>query len=279
MKKCPIFILFFGVTISMQAQLPDWTRNTPRSNNYESAYEVGIGEGSTASEAERNAFYNMLEKFLARCGLQVQTVMASARKGVELSILTKDYNLPIIYEACSPQTIKLKGNIYRTYVLYHVPRDGSIINPQLYYESFNDCDKISQYSNGKALVASFFIPGLGQMIKRRYTEGSFTLIGELALVGGGVGTYFIGKEQLKIMQDRNVEYGAFQSAKNMYNTMRIVSYTCYGAAAALYIFNLYRAYTVTPRIKNGIAFYPTLIPTNEYVQPTYTMGAGMSINF
>ena len=279
MKK-NLLLLFFALSArNICAQLPDWTRNTPQSGNYESAYEVGIGEGATAPEAERNAFYNMLEKFLVRCNLQVQTVMASARKGIDLSILTKEYHLPAIYEACSPQTVRISDNKYRTYVLYHVPRIGGITNPERYYETFTDCEKRSQFNNGHALAASVFVPGVGQMMKRRYAEGAFTLIGELALVGGGIGTYYLGKQQLTIMKDRAVEYEAFQSAKKMYNTMQIVSYTCYGAAALLYIFNLYRAYAITPKIKRDFAFYPTLIPANEYSQPSVAMGASMTVNF
>ncbi len=269
-------LLFISVDVTLFAQLPDWTKKTPVSSNYESAYEVGMGEGETLTEAQNNAFYNMLEKFLVRCGLEVQTIMGEARKGIELTILTKEYNLPPIYEACSPQSIKISNKKYRVYVLYHVPRDGSVINPQRYYENFKDCDKISQFNNGKSLAASFFIPGMGQMMKRRYTEGTFTLLGELALVGGGVGTYFVGKKQLDIMRDRSVGYDAFRSAQNTYKTMRIISYSCYGAAAALYIFNLYRAYTVTPRPKTGIAFYPTLMPVNDM---NLAVGMEMTINF
>lgn len=280
MKKILFILILIMSNLTLYAQLPDWTKNKPVSKNYEADYEVGIGEGDDYKQAYNEAYIDVIKKLITRCRLGVSSnaIMKSVYEGKSLTTINKDYNLPPIREVCS-KTVKFSSRKFRVYLLYQVPRDGSIINPQLYYENFNECDKISQYSNGKALAASFFIPGMGQMIKRRYTEGAFTLIGELALVGGGVGTYFVGKEQLKIMQDRNVEYEAFHSAQNTYNTMRIVSYTCYGVAATLYIFNLYRAYTVTPRIKNGIAFYPTLIPTNEYAQPTYAMGAGMSIKF
>lgn len=280
MRKILLVLFLVMSNLTLYAQLPDWTKNKPVSKNYEADYEVGIGEGVDYKQAYNEAYLDVIRKLITRCRLTVSSnaIMKSVYEGESLTTINKEYNLPPIREVCA-KTIKLSNRKFRVYLLYQVPRDGSIISPQLYYEDFNECDKISQYSNGRALAASFFIPGMGQMIKRRYTEGAFTLIGELTLVGGGVGTYFIGKEQLKIMQDKNVEYQAFQSAKGMYNTMRIVSYTCYGVAAALYIFNLYRAYTVTPRIKNGIAFNPTLIPTNEYAHSSYAMGASVYIKF
>ena len=278
MKKILLIIIFALSGVAIYGQLPDWTRNKPIPSNYSMDYEIGIGEGTTYQEAQNDAYIDVMRKLISRCRLSVSSedIMKSVYEGKSLTMINKDFNLPPIREVCS-RTIKLQNNKLRVYLLYQVPRDGSVISPE--YEDFKDCDKISQFSNGKALAASFFIPGMGQMIKRRYTEGTFTLIGELALVGGGVGTYFIGKKQLDIIQNRAVEYEAFKSAQNTYNTMRIVSYTCYAAAAALYIFNLYRAYTVTPRIKRNFAFYPTLIPSNEYTQPTYALGAGMSIKF
>lgn len=277
MKKILIISVFILSHSALFAQLPDWTRNTPHSRSSQIDYAVGIGVGDTYHEAEKQAYLAIMKQFLDRCGIIVSPddIIKAVYDGKSYKVGDMDLNKPPLRPVCHTQEM-LPDKKFRVYLLYQVPRDGSIINPQLYYEEFNDCEKISQFSNGKALAASFFIPGSGQMIKRRYTEGSLTLLGELVLVGGGVGTYFIGKKQLNIMQDRTVEYEAFHSAKNTYNTMRIVSYTCYGAAAALYIFNLYRAYTITPRPKRGIAFYPTVIQSDEY---NLAMGVGMTIKF
>ncbi len=277
MRKLILLVFALVPFGGLQAQMPDWTKKTPVSKNYEMDYEVGIGVGDSYKDAEKEAYLDMMKKLIHRCGVDVSTeaVIQSVYSGKSISTINKELKLPAIREVCHTQEI-LPDKKFRVYLLYQVPRDGSIINPQQYYEEFDGCDKISQFSDGKALAASFFIPGSGQMIKRHYTEGVFTLVGELALVGGGVGTYFIGKKQLGIMQDRTVEYEAFHSAQKMYNTMRIVSYSCYGAAAALYIFNLYRAYTVQARPKRAYAFYPTVIPAEDY---NVAMGVGMTIKF
>ena len=277
MKK--ILIIFFLILSHcvLYAQLPDWTRKTPQSHSYQIDFEVGIGVGDTYHDAEKKAYLDIMKKFIDRCGFIVapDDIIKAVYDGKSYKVGDMDLNKPPLRPVCRAQEI-LPDKKFRVYLLYQVPRDGSIINPQQYYEEFNDCDKISQFSNGKALAASFFIPGSGQMIKRCYTEGSLTLLGELVLVGGGVGTYFIGKKQLDIMNERTVEYEAFNSAQKKYNTMRIISYTCYGVAAALYIFNLYRAYTIAPKPKRSYAFYPTIIQSDEY---NLAMGVGMSIKF
>lgn len=274
-KSCILFFMFWSLV--SYAQLPDWTKNKPTTSDYHMDYEVGIGVGNNYSEAEKNAYLDIMKKLISRCSLSVSTseIMQAVNDGKLFTTINKDLNLPPIREVCS-QTEILPDKKIRVYLLYQVPRDGSIINPQQYYEEFKDCNKISQFSNGKALAASFFIPGAGQMIKRRYAEGTFTLLGELVLVGGGVGTYFIGQKQLDIMKDKKVTYETFTSAQSTYKTMRIVSYSCYGVAAALYIFNLYRAYTATPRPKRAFTFYPALIPADN---STMSYGVGMAVNF
>ena len=144
-------------------------------------------------------------------------------------------------------------------------------------------EKYSKEYIQKQKAASIFVPGAGQMMKHQYTEGSLTLVGELALVGGGVSCYFVGKKQLNIMKDRLVEYDSFRSAEKTYNSMRIASYTCYGAATALYIYNLCRAYLLPNMNKNlkgkyklETQVYPTLIPTSDV---NLAIGMGVSVKF
>ena len=128
-----------------------------------------------------------------------------------------------------------------------------------------------KHVDGVALAASFFVPGAGQMYKGEGGKGSGILLGELALVGGGVTCYFLGN-----------------TARKNYETIRIVSYACYGPAAALYIFNLCHAYLMHPSEKekvkkrlgvDGLVFYPAVLPINEYSHSSYAMGASIQIKF
>lgn len=129
--------------------------------------------------------------------------------------------------------------------------------------------------NTKALVASVFIPGLGQIMKKHDVEGSVTLVGEIALLGAGVGTYFGAKNKAKIMNSYNIDYNTYQSAANSKKVLQSVSYSFFGLAAVLYGVNLWRAYTIKPATRQ-YAFYPTIIPTNDR---DFAFGLGATIKF
>ena len=62
--------------------------------------------------------------------------------------------------------------------------------------------------------------------------------------------------------------------------MRIVTYTLFAAAGALYVFNLCRAYLVIDKKNNShlknLSFHPAILPTeNQQI----AMGVGMSVMF
>lgn len=128
--------------------------------------------------------------------------------------------------------------------------------------------------NAECIVASTFVPGLGQMLKGHHVEGSLFLLSEVALVGAATFPYLLAQDQLKTIQDPNTAYSSFVSAKKSYNNQRIVSYTLYGAAAALHIVNMARAYTLQDK-KIQYAVYPTAIPT----QDDYAYGVGLTLKF
>ena len=128
-------------------------------------------------------------------------------------------------------------------------------------------------SNTKALFASMFIPGAGQMMKRHYVEGSLMLVGEVALLGAGIGTYFGAKKQTNIMNSYGIDYATYQSAQKAKPIYQGVSYACFGLAAVLYGVNLWRAYTLEPKQRN-YAFYPTIIPMDN---TNYAFALGATI--
>lgn len=133
-------------------------------------------------------------------------------------------------------------------------------------------------SNTNAIIASAFIPGTGQMLKGHYTEGALTLVGEVALLGAGVGTYFGAKQQTKIMNSYGIDYATYQAAQKAKPIYQGVSYTCFGLAVVLYGVNLWRAYTLEPKQRN-YAFYPTIIPVENTTNSNYALGLGATIKF
>ena len=279
MKKYILFTVLVWLNLAVFAQLPDWTRNKPTPGNYTMDYEVGIGEGDTYAEAQNAAYIEIMKKLISRCRLSVSSseIMRAVYEGKSFTTINKDYNLPPIREVCMHQILLKSGKI-RVYLLYQVPFDGSITSPR--YETFNDCEKIDHGRDNKALVASTFIPGLGQMIKGQGGSGAAFLISELALFGGGTACYFLGQEQLKTMKSTGVTYDQYTQAKKMKNTYDIAMYTAFGIGAAVHIANMVHAWYVKDKhLSANITFVPAIIPINEYSDPSYAYGAGVQIKF
>lgn len=127
-------------------------------------------------------------------------------------------------------------------------------------------------ANANALGLSI-IPGVGLMQKGRTGEGVAYLLGDIALVGGGIGMLAYANEQQGIMNDRNTTFDQYNTAKNNYNTAKTVSYCCFGTAAALYVVNLVRSYVAEP--KTGARIQWAVVPS---MNPTSPYGPNMSVN-
>lgn len=127
-------------------------------------------------------------------------------------------------------------------------------------------------ANVKALGLSV-IPGVGLMQKGRTGEGVAYLLGDIALIGGGVGMLAYANKQQDIMNDRNTNHDQFITAKRHYDSAKTVSYCCFGAAAALYVVNLVRSYAAEP--KPGARIQWSVVPT---MNPTSPYGPNMSLN-
>lgn len=135
-------------------------------------------------------------------------------------------------------------------------------------------------SNTRAIIASAFIPGMGQMLKGQYWKGSAFLASEVILFGGGTVCYFLGQDQLKIMQAMDTPYQDYITAKNSKHTLDIVMGMCFGVGAAVHIANMVHAWYVKDlNLPVNLTLVPTIIPTNEYSNPSYAMGAGVQIKF
>lgn len=314
MKKSILLFLMSVLTLSVSAQMtkkptfrPDWTFKAPAPENSTYIYVVEHGEGKTKREALNQAIGRVFQSTANRIGQFVSTdeINKAVQAGTDYNVIARNMNVPVnkVCEFATQDTIDYSWTMY---ILCQVAKAGNI-TPE--FETSEECTKHSIYDSaiakwnqqikdeekeaeeackkekkrvdGTALAASFFVPGAGQMYKGRAGVGTGILLGELALVGGGVTCYFLGKKQLDVMRGINVEYDAFHSAQNMYNTMRIASYSCYGAAAALYVFNLVNAYMIEPDRWTHRNYYcnATIIPVNEFSTPVYAMGASLQIKF
>lgn len=282
----------FGEVKADDTRRPDWTYETPvpnEENRRTFDYYVGIGYGGTQDEARNKANADALKKAVARIGVQVSSadLYQAEHSGDYLKILTSQFEIPIKYlpyEYCEQS-----GDMYKVYVLCQAGINANITpkfehyTPTYHHADAEEGDaaKVLQKVNGKAIAASAFIPGLGQMLKGKGGAGAGILISEVALVGGGTVCYFLGQKQSDIMKGRDTSYEAYTNAKNTKNTMDIAMYSCYGAAAAIYIFNLCHAYLCKPTEKGlqRLSYYPVIIPANELTTPNYAYGIGIQYKF
>ena len=260
-RKITLLMLFALMAVSGMAQnKPGWVYNKPTPENNTYLYVVESATGLTDAEARSQAVVRVFQSTAMRMGMPVNSedINSAVQSGKDFNVISAQYNIPI-NKVC--EFTEKTENGYRVFILCQVAKTGNTV---VEFADFSGCYEVKQFKNSTALVKSIFIPGMGQMGKRRYAEGVFTLLGEVALVGGGVGCYFGAKKQLNVMKDMNTTYDDFMKAKKNYQTFRVSSYVCYGAAAALYVLNLYRAYAALPRYKHKkeMSFYPSVNNVN-----------------
>ncbi len=287
MRKVLLFTLLSVIVSSVLAQhrRPDWMFKLPDATGaYFYVREHGEALDSEAM-ARESAIKQVFRTVSHLTGVRFDQaeIEKAINEGTGLSVQSLSMEVPI-KKVCE-YTRKQKDGTFVVYLLYQVATVGYYKMPAFDYY---DCDRYSQYNsfihkkNVGAIIASAFLPGVGQMYKRNYAEGVFTLLGEGALIGGGVAMLQLSDNQKKRMNDvsGNINYDSYMSAKNKYNTYRYTAYGLFGAAAVLYGINLWRAWACRYRFKE-IAFYPIALPSSSpYDSDTrLALGVGMNINF
>lgn len=276
--------------------LPDWIFEKPQRNNTTFYYHVEKGTGETETEARNAAYTQAFMQVALKLGIPLNTedISEAVASGTNVKMLSQRFTIPLNVACyCSRRNEDLGGWNY--WLLCQIPEMGYA--DRVRFDDFNECFKFEKYeefqkkkdaaaakekedslrivrsNNAKALAVSAFLPGVGQMMKRHYVEGSLTLVGEVALLGAGIGTYFGAKKQTNIMNSYGIDYATYQSAQKAKPIYQGVSYACFGLAAVLYGVNLWRAYTLEPKQRN-YAFYPTIIPMDN---TNYAFALGATI--
>lgn len=271
MKKGLVFT--FGLVLlaisSMAQKRPDWIINRPSPTNNSYLYVVEYGTGQTEMHARNRAIAEVFLSTARRIGQPIDSeeINRALQRGEEYKLVSSQYNIPI-NKVC--EYSEKDANGYRVYVLCQAAKAGNI---RADFDEFKGCYEVKQFKNSTALIKSALIPGLGQIGKQRVGEGVCTLVGEVATIGGVISSYLMAQKQLDIMKNVNTSYTDFMTAREKYNTSKTVYYACLGTAAALYVFNLYRAYFSTPVYKDSLAFNSLLIPTDN------SMALGLSLTY
>ncbi|MBR4715813.1 MAG: hypothetical protein IKP34_06525 [Bacteroidales bacterium] len=276
MKKGLSFILLALCLVNIakaQENRPGWLDNKPKAGNSTYVYVVERGGGRTVNEAVNNALLKVMRTTMMRIGAIVSwdEVNSAIQKGDDWGTVAMRYNIPI-NKVCEYVEQKTERG-YRVAVLCQVAKSGAVY-PE--FDDFTACRDTKSYSNGSALLKSVFIPGWGQMSKRHYGSGIFTLLGEVVFIGGAAGTYFMAQNELATMREHDVTLGAYNAAKSNYDQWRMGNIACISAAGVLYVYNLIRAYTMTPKYKErSLSLSPAIIPTNDGL----ASGVNLTLNF
>ena len=264
------FVLTLLAIVSFAQDKPGWIYNKPKPSNNSYLYVVESATGTTELSARNQAFARIFQSTAMRLGQPIDSdeINRAVQSGTDFNVISSQYNIPI-NKVCE-YTEKVKDS-YRVYILCQVAKAGNIVVEFDY--DFNGCRDVKQYKNSSALLKSIFIPGLGQMGKRRYGEGTITLLAEVACLGGVFYTYSTAQKQVDIMKNTNTNYKDYMAARDTYNNMKTANTICWGAAAAVYVFNLYRAVAAKPKYKKEFAIYPTVMPSN------YDLACGLSLTY
>lgn len=280
---------------------PDWTYEAPAppEKNKTYLYVVEHGEGQTQREALNQAIGRVFQSTANRIGqfVSVDEINRAVQAGTDYTVISQKMKIPV-HKVCEFPMHNSNDGTWTMYILCQVALSGNI-KPE--FEPCNECTKHERFdelmeiwekqqqdsidavenntrkSNTRAIVASTFIPGMGQMLKKQGGTGAAFLVSEVALFGAGTACHFIGQNKIKNATNIDEHNLAVKEKKG---TWDVAMWTCFGVGAAVHITNMVHAWCV--KDKNppvNVTFAPAIIPTNEYSTPSYAMGAGMQIKF
>lgn len=244
---------------------PEWYSSPPKPKSNSIIYKTGFGTGFKLEEAKNKAFLDILVKAASQIGISINTqdIIRALQNGSSFEIISSEYEIPINIVCEKSEETR---TTFKYYMLAQVP-----IDTREYSWSYCNC---GHQVNRKALACSLF-PGLGQIIvKKNKPVGYAFMIGDLALIGGGVYCLLESNNQYDISQNPNYTSNYRQDAYDNYKMLDTSSKILFGAAAVVYVINLYTAYKM-PKKTNGFALTPKLIPENNDL----AFGVGISYNF
>lgn len=263
--KYKLFLLFLllaaGILDCQAKREPSWMKEMPLPANNTYIYVRESGEGSTVDEALHMALLRVFKNTASRLGktFDEAAVLSSLRKGTNYVVVSQQCGIPV--NKVDQYVVNLKNGSYWVCVLCQVAAMRDVV------PVWDKGERARNVTDDASLVKSI-IPGLGQIGKGYTSEGIATMVGEVILVGGGVGCYVAAQKQLDIFKNQDLSNIARTTALDNYNSIKTTSYVLWGMAGALYIFNFIRAYTLDPKPELAFAWSPSLISTPNSVVPT-----------
>lgn len=310
MKKYILLLVFNLVFVVFAKPIPpkpsllyDWCFQLPIPENATYVYTKGEGEGDTKPEALEKAVLQVLDVTLIRLGngVNTQQIHDALLKGTEYTVESRTMRIPV-NKVCEFYKQDPKTYRWTAYILCQVAKNALIdyefepcqvcLNDSIFKarmarynkaiaDSIQEVKNAQKREDGLALLESFFVPGLGQMMKGSahgkqswMVEGASTLVSEVALFSIGAGCYLGAKKQQRLSNEWGIDYDTYTKAVKQKKALMGTSYAFFGLAVALHGFNMYRAYTL--REQKNYAFYPVIIPTEDQ---NFAYGLGATIKF
>lgn len=269
-KKVFAFLSLIVVFVcSIQAKPePNWMKEMPLPGNNTYIYVKEAGQSEDVTKAFHLAIVHVFQNTASRLGIPFdsQQSLDALQQGSSYLALCTQYNIPI--NVVDKYEMKMKNGKYLVYVLCQVVASKNLAPVW-------DRGKKEDAAFNRRSMAKSILPGMGQISKGYTTEGILTLTGEVALIGGAVGCYFLAQSQKQYLTQENFGTVTFNRAKINYYSLQTTQFVFWGAAAGLYVYNFIRAYSLDPKRTNNFAFTPSLISTPFAVSPS----VGLTLNF
>ena len=262
-----ILLLCCGVGFS-QKDRPGWIVNTPKPGNgylYVVEYAIGKSQEIALNSAVAKVYKNTAMRL--KSGLDLTEINQAIEKG---SALTSTYNIPV-QKVCE-YSERISGG-YKVYVLCQVAKDA-FDYPN--WEHFSGCNDARKYTDWVAGLESAFLPGLGQMTKRRGGSGTLFLLSEMSLAAGAISTKCIAQKKLNILKGNNVDFVTYSTNVKKYNNLKLTNNIFLWTLLAVHVGNIVHAVMARPKYKD-YSFYPTTIYTPSENNMAY--GVGLTISF
>ncbi len=269
-------------TTLMFAELPpDWVHvqtPIPSKGNNTIFYQVIAID----NEADINKAEKLAERRAREVGMSYKRNWINVQTGES----TEDELFVGVNRACPPYE-EIKNGKTTYYFLYQISKGGDMPN-------YEPCDckstKIQEglikqdkdlrtraikHIQARAIPASVFVPGVGQMVKGQYTKGGLMLAGEVIGVGGIIASYSMKSSYERLMEEDPKFKQDYSDKADMWQN---IGYGCIGVAAAVYLYSLIDVIVARPSDKtiNKVLENMTFAPV---VTSNGGVGLAMQVKF
>ncbi len=273
-------ISFWAITIFAQIA-PDWVHiQTPSAENNTYFYQViAVDNASSLAQAQEIA-----SSKATKYGIEAK------KNWVDVNTLkSNEGEMRVAINLACPVYEEVINGKTTYYFLYQISRGVDV--PR--FETCRVCnsrdiqkgviteDKMSRnqaikYIQTRAIPASVFCPGAGQMVKDQYLKGGLILGGEVIGIGGIITAFSMKSsyESLIVQDPRHATIYADYA-----DTWQNVGFGFIGLAAAIYVYNIIDVLVVRPndsaidKVMESLAFAPFYSPNDG------SLGLAMQIKF